>query len=309
MSIYLHVEPNVPPKKWKDFIKTVPERSIALDGYVCEESKFDTITKKCNFNHHENVNRLATKATCAQVLLAIRLGMLKSFRDEKDTLDVHIYVNDCDEDVCLSYYVLKHSYLVENSINPVINKLVSIEELMDSTSGTYPMHKDCKVLSELSWIFEPYYRAKFNGLLGTRDSVIYENVIYDVERRINDYLIGKGETREIDTRYCVIGGGKNWSMVESIGVQARIGMFSDGISRFVTVKQRTKNTWDYVVGKTSIFVDKFDLQNVFNKLNELENCSNDKWGGSDIIGGSPRVKGSNINPKKLEKILNSMLEN
>ena len=41
---------------------------------------------------------------------------------------------------------------------------------------------------------------------------------------------------------------------------------------------------------------------MYKKLNQLES-DNGLWGGSDIIGGSPRVKGSSISPDELKKIV------
>jgi hypothetical protein len=50
-------------------------------------------------------------------------------------------------------------------------------------------------------------------------------------------------------------------------------------------------------------------------LNELNNhefsCkdkTNDIWGGSNIIGGSPRVNGSRLSPKEVETIINEFLK-
>lgn len=49
--------------------------SIALDGYVNVGPRFDHEGPRVNFNHHEEVDRLATRATCGQVLMAIRQGL------------------------------------------------------------------------------------------------------------------------------------------------------------------------------------------------------------------------------------------
>jgi hypothetical protein len=46
-----------------------------------------------------------------------------------------------------------------------------------------------------------------------------------------------------------------------------------------------------------------------NVLNQAENLIdlNNQWGGSTIIGGSPRKSSSKLKPKKLENIVNDYL--
>lgn len=306
-KIKLFAEPHVAPRTWRDFIKNAPKYSIALDGYVADESKFDADRCVANFNHHEKVNRLATRATCAQILMAIRMNLFDYFRDANNEINLNIFVNDCDEDVCLSYFLLKYGYMAEYTINPNLNRLVSLEDYMDATSGAYPYPKDAPVLRELAWIFEPYYRARYNGLLRHKTPEICAGIITDVESRILRYLMGKGEELPLDTRYTVVGGGKGWAMVEEQGIHARTGMRSDGINTFLSVTQRDADTYSYVLGKTSPYVRTLDLDKLYRVLNGIECLTGDMWGGSDIIGGSPRVGGSKLTPKDLERIINEHL--
>lgn len=42
----------------------------------------------------------------------------------------------------------------------------------------------------------------------------------------------------------------------------------------------------------------------FRALNQAEGCMNDCWGGSDTIGGSPRVSGSCLSPSEVAGIIN-----
>lgn len=79
MSINLNVEPNTPPLTQAEFIQQKGPFSVALDGYAYGAPWFDENGPKVNFNHHEEVDRLATAATCEQVLTAIRSGFLIRF--------------------------------------------------------------------------------------------------------------------------------------------------------------------------------------------------------------------------------------
>jgi len=91
------------------FIEATPNGSIALDGYVTAGPKFNNITKHINFDHHTDVERLATRSTMGQVLMAIKQRLFDSI--EYDTSGM--YVNDADQDVCLSTWLLKNYKIVE----------------------------------------------------------------------------------------------------------------------------------------------------------------------------------------------------
>jgi hypothetical protein len=132
------------------------------------EPWFNAKAPSANFNHHENVNRLATRATCAQVLVAVRQNFVESFRVYGE-INMDVFVNDCDQDVCLSWFILKNSWMTENVINPALNRLVHIEDMMDTCAGAYPFHKDMPILEKISWIFEPYTKFRLNGGLDKKE--------------------------------------------------------------------------------------------------------------------------------------------
>lgn len=299
--IDLTIEPATPPRTWDDFRKTAPERSVALDGYVRGGPRFDPVRTIVNFNHHEDVDRLATRATCSQVLMAIRQGMFRTFRDASGP-DAHCYVNDCDEDVCTSWYLIRHHAVCEQTMNPRLNRLVMMEDALDATAGAYPFPADLPALRELAWVFDPYRRFRLSGGLDGRDANAYLSVVQDVENRIDRHVMGHGDELALDTRYERIGGGTGWVMVREVGAQARTGMFGDGIRAYVSVRE-TPTGFTYVVGRMSRFIP-FDLDRIFQACNAVEpNATGGGWGGSDTVGGSPRVGGSRLGPTELTKII------
>lgn len=306
-KIKLFIEPETPPRKWRDFFKNSPPFSVAIDGYVADSTKFYHPSSIANFNHHENVERLSTRSTCGQIILAIRMGFFENYKDSSGEITMNIYANDCDEDVCLSYYLLKHGYRSKNTIDPALNKLVSMVDMLDTTAGTYPFPSDLPALKNLAWIFQPYRIARLNGLLATKNAEVYKDIVSNVERRITDYICGKGEEIDLNTSYEVMYSSSRWSMIKEVGSHARIGMLSDGIKCFISAKQRQNGNWDYVIGKVSPFI-KFPIQSIYSALNITEECWGDEWGGSDIIGGSPRVSGSGLEPEKLINIINETIK-
>jgi hypothetical protein len=122
------------------------------------------------------------------------------------------------------------------------------------------------------------------------------------------YITGKGQSIALDTTYEVIDRGTGWSMVKEIGSYARTGMYSDGINRFVSVSERGNGVYNYVIGKHSPYV-RFNIEEIFRKLNETEGCKKDLWGGGDIIGGSPRVSGSKLTPEEVKNIIEEIIKN
>jgi len=259
-----------------------------------------------NFNHHEDVDRLATRATCGQVQLAIRQGLFDRFRlDGVPTAEV--FVNDCDEDVCLSWFLLKNAHITVSPVNPLLNRLVDVADKLDATAGAYQMPPDSPILRELAWIFNPYRRFRAHGGLTRRNPDEFRGVIEDVENRILRYVVGQGKSIPLDTRYERIGGGVGWTMVKEIGAQSRTGMFGDGIRAFLAIRDSDGDRFDYVVGRKSDYVP-FPIPKILEACNAVEGCtSSDRWGGGNTIGGSPRVAGSRLPPDVVTEIIEDVM--
>lgn len=297
--VTLNVRPCIAPLTWEEFCRTHPQRSVALDGYVYGGPKWNIAEKQVNFNHHEEVDRLATRSTCSQVLIAFRQGLSSFLRSDVDYRP-QIFVNDCDEDVCLSVWMLSNPHMVTNSMNPRLNRMVHVEDMMDATGGAYPFHQDLPFLSEMAWVFEPYRIFRKSNGLQRRDAVEFKAVISDTGRRIETYLVGNAGMLTLDTEYTTLKRGKGWVMVCDSGAHARTAMFSEGATAFVEVRPRDAGGWDYTVGKMTPISD-FPVSSILEGLNQQEGLvsASDRWGGGDMIGGSPRVAGSKLSPDQV----------
>lgn len=305
MAAELHIHSETPPLAWEEFKATRPMGSIALDGYVTGPPNYEPVGPYANFNHHEGVDRLATLSTAQQIVQAIRMGMTRPF--EKDgVFAAHAYVNDCDEDVCAAWYVLKHVEQTKSVTNPALNRFIGVAGTLDVTAGAFPYDKDLKLLGQLDWIFEPYHLFRASGEMAKKDNGQYRSVITSVSHRIQQHLLGNGESVALDTRYKRIGGGKDWAMIEPIGKNAAVGAFRDGIDAFITVQQAGDTTWRYGIRRRSKFIP-FDNTAIYAELNNLEGCTDDLWGGADNAGGSPRVAGSKLTPSTVEAAINQKL--
>ena len=304
MKIVLCCEPNTPPREWREFYQKAPPRSIAIDGYVIGPPRFDPERAVLNANHHEGVDRFSTRCTCAQLAMQIRTGLFQVFPGDEP---VNIFFNDCDQDVCTSIWILRNGMITRNIVNPILNRILFIEDMLDTTAGAYGFPPDMPGLQENNWIFAPYAMARQNGALSRRDPVEFIQVIDAVGARIDQTIAAKGERLPLDTRYNLITRYKVWAMTEEVGLNARTGMFSDGIKAFVSVQTRADGRMKYSIGRTGIWIP-FDVPRILERLNEIEGDPVNMWGGGDTIGGSPRATGSRLTPNVVAQTIEAMLK-
>lgn len=288
-------------ENWLDFNQFYPRKSIALDGFVRGGPKFDDLTMHINFNHHEEVDRLATRATCGQVYVALKQGLGDLIYPKGE--EWNVWVNDCDEDVCLSWFLLSNPHFTVGS-NPALSALVNLEDMMDSTSGTYPIPMSMEILERMAWIFDPYRSARRNNTLSV-------DVIANVEARIMAHVCGHGQHLSLDTKYEVLSHEQGWVLVKEIGAQARQAMFADGIRAFVAVQDRGDAFRNYTIGRSSQFVP-FPVEEILQALNVAEAGVRgasvvDRWGGGNTIGGSPRGIGSQLTPDEVCEVVRNTL--
>ena len=306
VNFILHTRPENPPISWNDFLKSAPPNSIALDGYVSGPPCFQVSEEGfyANFNHHEDVPRLETRATCAQVLVSIRQGLHHQFEGIKE---VNIFVNDCDEDVSLSVFLLRNYEIAFSSENMLLNRLVFMEDMLDTTAGTYSFSPDLSSLKKLMWVFEPYHSFRIDGGLESRDAENFTKVIDSVDKRIRAYIEDRAKETDLDTGFEILEEHKGWVLLKEVGRNARIGISNAGIIAFVSVRERADQSWDYTLSRASQFVP-FPIERLVEDLNSVEDCKDgDMWGGGDLVSGSPRISGSKIPPEQASSIINKVL--
>ncbi len=309
-KILLHVEPGV-VMKWEDFQAEKPPYSIALDGYVYGKTVFNANGPYANFNHHEGVDRLSTRSTCMQIYFSLVLGLMDAF-SINGIPHVNVYVNDADQDVCLSYWLLKnHKFMRSIRWDTPIAKLIVIEDFLDASAGAYSFdhcEQPHALLKKQAWVFEPYTDARKARVLQTMDAHAMQDLIEAVLDRISLFAESKEGRIEFESEFEVIGGGQGWKMIAEKDGCARSQIYATGAKAFVSVCERKDGNYTYAVGKMSPFVnfpiaDIFSALNTAEKLTDIANC----WGGSDIVGGSPRRTGSTLSPRQVETIINDII--
>lgn len=181
-----------------------------------------------------------------------------------------------------------------------------MEDMLDSTAGSYAFPPTMPSYQEINWIFDPYQRFRLIGGLDRKNSNQFSGVVLDVQARLRQAIAGNSGRIELDLSYKRIGGGTGWAMVEESGMNARAGMINDGIKAFVAVRPRPDGRFVYSIGRQSMFIQ-FPVAKILASLNEAEMSSSDKWGGGDLIGGSPRVNGSALSPDKVSHVIEQVL--
>jgi hypothetical protein len=295
--------------KWKEFLE-LPGYAIALDGFVYGPTMFSKKGPHLNLNHHEEVDRPSTRSTCAQVMVAAKTGLCRNFKKNGEFF-AQVYVNDPDQDTAMAVWLLRnHERISGFRSEPLINRLVFANDMLDATAGSYPFDPDSKVYGDMAWIFKPYTEARLSGHLKNMNSGEMEAVIDAIGKRIDDYTLGRGKQCQLDNRYERLIEGDGWALVREIGSDARTRMIMDGVYSFVSLRVAEDGANIYSIGSLSPFED-FPLDVFYPALNEAEGIlpeETDRWGGGNTIGGSPRNRGSNLAPEEVAKIINYELK-
>lgn len=300
---------------WENFVKESSQRdvgSIALDGYVIGAPAYITVLSPSglilgvkNFNHHEDVERLATLATCGQVDLALKSGLADAFRDDKGHFTAKVFVNDSDQDVCAAVWLLRNKAQVCHTGNPLLNRFVAVAGLMDMTAGSYPFDGDLPFLEELNWINEPYNRARISGDATSSDPEVHRHIIDSVGLRISQHLAGQGDRIPLDLRYDVLAKGRRWTMIREVGAQAKMGAIQDGARALIQVRDKDQDHIHMSFWKQSEYVpmdfkglirdlggEELNTRKALGLIPKSRRKLEANWGGGTTTFGSPRIIGT-----------------
>jgi hypothetical protein len=283
-----------------EFVSTHPRFSVALDGYVSGEP-FLAPGPYRNFNHHEVVDRSCTSATCEQARRAVLLGLYDLFRENGQRRAL-LHVNDCDQDVCLSTWILMNP---DRAAEPMVRVLSQIEDLLDVSAGTFPMPHESDMLAQVRWVFEPY--AHVRPHIAALDARQMRSTIADVHHRIADFVLGKAGKLPLIGSHQRLGGGEGWVLVQVEGGQARERLIAEGVRAAVELYGRNGERWLYSLWRRSEYIVGFPVREILDALNRAEGLDERGWGGADNVGGAPRGRGSALSPADVERVVNEVI--
>jgi hypothetical protein len=287
---------------WDQFVDNAPAGSIALDGMVKGGPRFDETHTLANFDHHEGVVREATMATCMQVYMAIKGGLMTRFPAP------HVFINDTDQDTSFAVWLLaKHDLFEGTKSIPAVNRLLQLNNFWDITGGAFPVQLDDVIVGQHNWVFEPYTDLRKSGALATASAVVLRDNLESVLARLDRHMMGQSGQVELDTRATVLDRLEKppcWFIDEIGGNTARYALYAQGMPAFVSiVARRPDGRTVYSIGRRSQYI-KFPIRTIMIALNNAE-TSGGQWGGSDLIGGSPRAEGSELSWQQIRDTVRS----
>lgn len=286
---------------FEEFEQRAPGPAVALDGYVIGPTRWSPAGTHASFDHHADVDRFSTRATCEQVALALRSRFSLVTGDggrPRDGLTVH--VNDPDPDVSLSWWLLCHPALVDH---PAVRTLVDLEGAVDSSGGT-AAPGDPAVLEVLAWVAEPWARRRDDVANMTAEEMA--EVIAECAERMDAVVAGRPGRVPLSASYETLAEEAGvWAVVEHHPL-ARARVVVDGAEVVVAVRPGpVAGTQAVSVAKGAPWVD-VDLDLVWAELNDAEGIApeeRDRWGGSDLVGGSPRERGTRLAPGEVCRLV------
>jgi hypothetical protein len=199
--------------------------------------------------------------------------------------------------------------LIKLRVDSVLFQLIMFEDILDASAGAYPINPKRPLLRKQAWIYEPYTKARADGSIYHMSEIEMEEILWSVCHRIDSAIKGQSVEIDLDTAFETIGGGDGWQFIIEGGPYARTKLFSEGVKAYVSLLEDRQGSYSYTIGKMSPFI-KFPITRIYKALNKAEKLSSkdDRWGGSPIIGGSPRRTGSRLSPQEVEKVINGCIE-
>lgn len=295
---------------WETFLQRAPQRSIALDGFVYGGPNYEPKTHHFNFDHHSGVVREATMSTAMQVFYAIKGGISEELMVD-DEIDATIYINDTDQDTAFAVWLLLNYKKFEGVQSiPVINRLLALTDRWDITGGAFPMHLDDELVRRHAWVFKPYTDLRKSGALASASPQVLLDNLEATIGRLSQYMMGQGKEVHLDTRHEILFDSPRFKIVDEIGGNdARYYLYGQGMNAFISiVARRPDGKFVYTVGRRSQYI-RFPVRKLYDDFNKAEGLTHENgWNGSDIIGGSSRLLGSQLTWEQLRDITQKRLK-
>jgi hypothetical protein len=288
------------------------KRVILLDGAGQFGPLVDATNQVYNLDHHEGCVRALTLATCEQAMVLVAKGL------ELDKGDWTVYANEPDLDTVLAIWVLlNHRRL--SSLSPgahdTLMPLLRLEGSIDANG--HALTPFCGLpeaaLRSASASVE-HLMSRLNALADSSrrqapDLVeLTLRMMCEVDALVfTDEEIGEVPALEEMFGHVSIGGDRvAVACHDPHGIYAVEGALKKiwGDRLGIIVLQEGKS---YTLRRSAAFSG-IDLQIAYERLNLIDRTvdgspPSDRWGGSEDIGGSPRIKGSKLQPDEVLEAL------
>ena len=289
--------------------RKMDQGSIFLDGAAQGPPLLDTEKHIYNFDHHEGCVRSFTLSSCEQAYIMVRKGLQLRERDWR------IHANEPDLDTVLAIWIiLNHSRLNDEAgeIRSKILPLVRLEGVIDvhglemQELACLAPEKQDEASAQIAQLMEQEIALKRSGEWA--------------EISFSDYTVKR--LRQIDVMvYSPIHFGA-FKIIDEIArveiTEAYIAVICHSQAGIYEVEQQLmevhqdrlgiivlqKDAGQYTLRQGNLFLP-VNLQRVYSQLNLIDPGAkgDNRWGGSDDIGGSPRDGGTRLTVRQIRDAL------
>lgn len=284
--------------------------TVYLDGAGRGAPFIDPESQIYNLDHHEGVVRAFTLSTCEQAMVMVLRGLKLKERSWR------IIANEPDLDTVLAIWVLLNHLRITDENSDLANRimpLIRLEGVIDAhgfaleklTGFTRTQLSETRQL--LGFLREDELRIKRENRWNEVDFTRYTaDLLEKIDRTLFTPLEFK-EYRGVEELARVeIGAGR-----DAIVVSSDMGIYEMEQHLFKLYDERPgiialqKDPETYTLRQVDMFLP-FDLSTVYDRLNFLDpwvTDSENAWGGSSEIGGSPRKTGTGLSVAEITQAL------
>lgn len=295
--------------------KKYPQQTIFLDGVYTGPPFYDNKTRQYSMDHHTGCVRAFTLATCEQAVVMVLQGLPLA---EGDWM---VYVNEPDLDAVLAAWVLmNHVELLheDGQLLRAAMPLIRVEGVIDAHGpdmaplAGLPDKAYRKQRSRIDRLLEREKSLKNAGQWQSIDEVRYSMELLEA---IDTLLYPVGylsELMEIEELGRVVLRGQKMAML----VRSHQGIYAvetalKGRYEKLAIIVLDLGDGRYTLRQVDPFLDQ-DLAPLYTALNakdlraRQDSGSDNLWGGSDEIGGSPRKTGTALTGEDILQIVKSV---
>ena len=296
--------------------------AIFLDGAGDFPPKLDNKHRFYNLDHHQGCIRPFTLATCEQALVLVLNGL------ELDEGDWTLYAGEPDLDTVFAIWVLlnfrripKLSARSRDALLPLLRLEGAIDangaELADYCGLTQKTLRETRAKLDSLYTFEKEFRARERSseldwrayaaaMLSEIDQLVYTRADFHDHTSIEEIL----GHHEIADRKVAVACRDQAGIYEA--ERSLKNRFAEQLAIIALEKAREEDTRHYTLRRVSALLN-LELGRAYDLLNLVDPAVNgrpahNRWGGSDDIGGSPRVTGTGLAPSEVLRILQQAYE-
>lgn len=288
----------------------LPRQTIALDG-ACPGPRIDPEGRRYSFDHHGGCVRLATAATCQQVLDALLLGF--------DPTGFTTLLNDVDGDSVLSVWLLQNAHRwrapdERERVRPLVAAVSGSDAHGPAFPTPFPGHARHFFLV----VLEPLRRAR-RPWPKERATELLDACLANLEVWWTAGLVPSPPPMPVFESPRLECHG-SWVLADAgeVRPESRVAgapwLYEHGYDRVVLASRLPNDRYRYTLARRSDLVSGFPLDRLYATLNEVEAAargvelaSGQRWGGASSVGGSPR-DGSVLAPDRVAATIDGVLK-